>query len=62
MGDPSYGVYVLGCPVQQAVQALWPQMPFVSGMLLAMGLALAAGYASWHLVEAPALRLKRMLA
>ena len=48
--------------MQQAVQALWPQMPFVSGMLLAMGLALAAGYASWHLVEAPALRLKRMLA
>ena len=62
MGDPSYGVYVLGCPLQQVVQALWPQMPFVPGMLLAMGLALAAGYASWHLVESPALRLKRLLA
>ena len=60
-GDPSYGIYVLGCPVQQAVQAVFPQLPFFSSLLLALVLATLAGYASWHAVEAPALRLKRMI-
>ena len=61
LGDPSYGVYVLGCPIQQAVQALWPQLPFHSSLALAWLLALAAGYASWHLVESPMLRLKHLV-
>ncbi|WP_264371568.1 acyltransferase family protein [Pulveribacter suum] len=61
LGDPSYGIYLLGCPIQQAVQATWPQLGFAPGMLLAMGLATLAGYASWHVVEGPALRLKRFL-
>lgn len=59
-GDPSYGIYILGCPIQQAVQATCPQLPFAASLLLALLLALAAGYASWHAVEAPALRLKRL--
>ena len=49
-GDPSYGVYLWGYPVQQTLvtaglTAVWP--------LAAVGaaLALALGYASWHLVE-----------
>ena len=58
-GDPSYGIYVLGCPVQQVVQAIFPTMPFMMSMLAAMGLALLVGYGSWHLVESPMLRLKR---
>ncbi|UCU99855.1 acyltransferase family protein [Acidovorax radicis] len=60
-GDPSYGIYVLGCPIQQVVQAVCPQLPFLASLSLALILAWSAGYASWHLVEAPALRLKRML-
>ena len=60
-GDPSYGIYVLGCPIQQLVQATWPQLPFFSSLALALILSVAAGYASWHAVEAPALRLKRWL-
>ncbi|AVO48760.1 acyltransferase [Melaminivora suipulveris] len=60
-GDPSYGIYLLGCPIAQAVQATWPQMPFAASLPLSVLLATAAGYASWHLVEAPALRLKGVL-
>lgn len=60
-GDPSYGIYVLGCPIAQAVQAVCPQLHFFPSLLLALVLATAAGYASWHGIEAPALRLKRLL-
>lgn len=60
-GDPSYGIYILGCPIQQAVQALLPGLPFLLSLALALAVAVAAGYASWHAVEAPALRLKRWL-
>ena len=61
LGDPSYGIYLLCCPIQQAVYALWPGLPFLVSMLLALVLSIAAGYASWHVVESPALRLKRFL-
>lgn len=61
LGDPSYGIYLLGCPIQQAVQATWPQLPFLAGLVLALTIALVAGYASWHAIESPALRLKRFL-
>lgn len=60
-GDPSYGIYILGCPIQQAVQATWPHLPFGWSLATALGLSVAAGYASWHLVEAPALRFKRLV-
>ena len=60
-GDPSYGIYVLGCPIEQVVQALLPEQSFVVRMLLAMAFSIAAGYVSWHAVEAPAMRLKRWL-
>ncbi|ABM34602.1 acyltransferase 3 [Paracidovorax citrulli AAC00-1] len=61
-GDPSYGIYLYGCPVQQSVQALWPGLPFAQSLLLSIVLAVMAGYASWHLMESPALRLKRFIA
>lgn len=60
-GDPSYGIYLLGCPIAQAVQGVWPELPFLPSLLLAMVFSAAAGYASWHAVEAPALRLKRLI-
>lgn len=60
-GDPSYGVYLSGCPVAQAVYALWPKMPFLAGMLLACVVSLVMGYALWHAIESPALKLKRLL-
>lgn len=61
-GDPSYGIYLLGCPVQQAVQAVWPEMHFFPSLIFALSFSAFAGYASWHWVEKPALSLKRYLA
>lgn len=58
-GDLSYGLYIYGWPVEEAViwmlggRGLWWQV-------FALALPAAAGLAalSWHLVERPALRLK----
>ena len=58
LGDPSYGIYLFGFPMAQMVQASWPTMPFAASLLLTIALAAAAGYASWHVVESRALRLK----
>jgi peptidoglycan/LPS O-acetylase OafA/YrhL len=58
-GDLSYGLYIYGWPSEQAViwalggHAAWWQ---VFG--LALPLAAALAFVSWHLVEQPALRLK----
>lgn len=62
-GDVSYGLYVLAFPVQQAIIALWgasgPGPALLS--LLALPITYGLAYASWRLVEAPALRLKSRL-
>jgi peptidoglycan/LPS O-acetylase OafA/YrhL len=58
-GDLSYGIYIYGWPVEQAVvwllggRAAWWQV-----FLLALPAAAALAFLSWHLVERPALRLK----
>lgn len=58
-GDYSYGVYLWGFPVQQAVSLLIggatrPRWNF----LLSLPIALLLAIASWHWIEKPALRLK----
>ncbi len=56
--DISYGVYLYGWPVQQALQALYPGIPgwiMLGPALVVTGLLAAA---SWLLVERPALDLK----
>ncbi|HKM71821.1 MAG TPA: acyltransferase [Stellaceae bacterium] len=59
-GDLSYGIYIYGWPVEQGVvwllggRAAWWQV-----FLLALPAAAALAFLSWHLVERPALRLKR---
>lgn len=59
--DLSYGVYLYGWPVQQALHALFPSLG--AAMLLWPSLALTLGVAalSWFLVEKPALGLKLRL-
>ena len=60
--DLSYGIYLYGWPIQQALVALYPKAePWT---LLAPALAVSAlvAWASWQLVEAPALRLKAVFA
>jgi peptidoglycan/LPS O-acetylase OafA/YrhL len=58
-GDVSYGVYLWGWPVEQAVRAVLGPGPGVVGTL-AVGAPLTylVALASWRLVESPALRLK----
>jgi peptidoglycan/LPS O-acetylase OafA/YrhL len=58
-GDLSYGIYIYAWPVTAMLMyasggtARWWQL-----FLLALPLAALAAFLSWHLVEAPALRLK----
>ena len=58
-GDLSYGLYIYGWPAEQAVvRALGGAAPWWQVLALALPAALALALLSWHLVEAPALRLK----
>ena len=58
LGDYSYGLYIYAFPVQQAVVALVPGVSIAGLFLRAMPITLGLAIASWHLVEARALRLK----
>lgn len=58
-GDLSYGIYIYAFPVQQTV--LWmggKSLGFLPGLAIASVATVACAFLSWHLVEAPALRLK----
>ncbi|MGH6782514.1 MAG: acyltransferase family protein [Sphingomonadaceae bacterium] len=51
-GDYSYGTYLYGFPIQQAVMAVFGlAMPFMLYVPTVMALALLAGMASWYGVE-----------
>ena len=58
VGDPSYGIYLWGWPVQQVAVSMLPGMTpgvnFVAGILGASMM----GLMSWFLIEKPALSLK----
>ena len=60
-GDLSYGIYIWAFPVQQTLMWADSSLSPVALLLLAGPMTYALAYASWHLVEAPALRLKRRL-
>lgn len=58
-GDLSYGAYLYAFPIQQIVMWLYPHL---AHPILACTVAtLLTALLSWHLVEAPALRLKSRL-
>lgn len=58
--DLSYGAYIYGWPVQQAMVTLIPGVgPFIVGAV-SIPVALVLGYLSWIAIERPALRLKRL--
>jgi peptidoglycan/LPS O-acetylase OafA/YrhL len=58
-GDFSYGLYVLGYPIQQTlVHSLGPDHSVAFYFVTAFALTLVLAAASWHLVEAPALARK----
>ena len=58
-GDPSYGLYLYGWPVQQSVFAIMgTDMSPLANTLISGPVAMLFAYGSWHLVEKRALRLK----
>lgn len=58
-GDLSYGLYIYGWPVEQALLYLaHGHLPWWQLFPLALAIAAAIAFLSWHLVEQPALRLK----
>jgi peptidoglycan/LPS O-acetylase OafA/YrhL len=59
--DLSYGVYLYGWPVQQALVAFWPGAAALVLLGPALALTLAVAALSWYGVEKPALGLKRRL-
>jgi peptidoglycan/LPS O-acetylase OafA/YrhL len=60
-GDLSYGIYIWAFPVQQTIMWADGSLSPVALLALAAPITYALAYGSWHLVEAPALRLKRRL-
>lgn len=61
-GDYSYGLYLYGFVIQQTIAWALPQarvwwILFPAALVLTLGFAIV----SWHLVEKPALRLKKLL-
>jgi peptidoglycan/LPS O-acetylase OafA/YrhL len=58
-GDYSYGIYLYGFPVQQAVKTLLPVAdPFVQFAVAMVLITLFAAF-SWHVIEKPILKLRR---
>lgn len=53
--DLSYGTYLWGFPMQQLVASMLPETGFWFKLVLSIALTLICAYASWHLVEKPAL-------
>lgn len=60
-GDISYGLYIYAFLIQQSLMHWFPQLGQVEFSVLSVVLSAAAGYASWHLLEHPVLRLKDRL-
>ncbi|MCX7555920.1 acyltransferase [Xanthomonadaceae bacterium JHOS43] len=56
--DYSYGIFLYGFPVQQAVMAIWPQMSPLVMCAVSTLAVLPFAVASWHWVERPVLRWK----
>jgi peptidoglycan/LPS O-acetylase OafA/YrhL len=57
-GDISYGVYLYGWPIQQALQSLFPLTSLWLMLPIALASTCAVSILSWIVVEKPALRLK----
>ena len=59
-GDLSYGIYIFAWPMQQlATHLLGPSATWYWNIAIALPLTLGLAWISWHLVEKPALALKR---
>lgn len=59
LGDLSYGIYIYGFPVQQTLVYYFGMNP-ISLIFTSLIISAMLAYLSWHLVEAPALKLKNL--
>lgn len=60
--DLSYGLYIYGAAIQQVVGTLLHGRTAFANFAVSLPLALCVAFASWHIVEAPAIRAGRRLA
>ena len=61
-GDYSYGIFLYGFPIQQAVSALFPHYRFWwFNLAIAGPIVFAVAWASWHFVESKALKGRKTL-
>jgi peptidoglycan/LPS O-acetylase OafA/YrhL len=61
-GDYSYGLYLYGYPIQQAVVQMLPAWrEWYWTLLFSLPTAFAVAFVSWHLIEKPALARKKVL-
>jgi peptidoglycan/LPS O-acetylase OafA/YrhL len=59
-GDYSYGVYIYGFPIQQAIAFYFPHLRnWLFSFALAFPLSVAFATMSWHLIEKPALGVRK---
>jgi len=59
LGDYSYGIYIFAYPTQKAVMAYWPEFNVYQLFPVSFAITLLLAVLSWHLLERPALRLKK---
>ncbi|TDO19009.1 acyltransferase family protein [Pedobacter duraquae] len=57
-GDFSYGIYIYGWLVQQAIVQYFPKANHWSNFLFSAGIVLLIAFCSWHLVEKKFLKFK----
>jgi peptidoglycan/LPS O-acetylase OafA/YrhL len=61
-GDYSYGLYLYGYPIQQAVIALWPQWrEWYLNLMIAIPCATVVAVCSWWLIEKPVMDRRKVL-
>ena len=61
-GDYSYGIYLYGFPVQQALSNLAPwSREWYLNVALSLPVIFAISVVSWHFIEKPALKLRKVL-
>jgi peptidoglycan/LPS O-acetylase OafA/YrhL len=60
-GDFSYGIYIMGFTVQQALYSFYPNFNQHVNFGLSMIVTVILSYFSWHIVEKSALKYKKVL-
>lgn len=60
MGDLSYGIYIFGFPVQQMIEYFLAPTP-LEMMLYTFPVVIFISYFSWHYIEKPLLKFKKIL-